>query len=153
MDFRSLRNGPGSGLLDVQRVTPYKAPVPKPFLRLGQYLLIVAMFAACGGHWVVLRSVAWSSMMLEYSRTASWNSALKKTFDGKHPCSMCVSIEKVQKSEGKKDSLVVVKKFHLFLVSTPVIDVLKGEIDHRPALQGRGESRSERPAVPPPRVA
>jgi len=46
-----------------------------------------------GGHWMLLQSVAWTRMIVEYSRRATLETALEETFDGRHPCSMCRLIE------------------------------------------------------------
>jgi hypothetical protein len=71
------------------------------FKKLGTVLCAVAMFSIAGGHWAVLQSVAWTGMVIEYSRDASLTSALSKTFDGKHPCTLCVKIDESKKQEPK----------------------------------------------------
>ena len=39
------------------------------FRKLGHILLIVALLAAVGGHWIVLQSVAWTNMLAGNLRT------------------------------------------------------------------------------------
>ncbi len=42
-----------------------------------------------GGHWGMLQVVAWTGMVITYSRDASLGEAVRKTFDGDHPCALC----------------------------------------------------------------
>ena len=53
---------------------------------------LVAVLAMCGGHWLVLQSVAWGRMIADFSQEDSIGTAIAKTFSGKHPCSMCLQI-------------------------------------------------------------
>jgi hypothetical protein len=46
-----------------------------------------------GGHWVVLQSVAWVRMTVEFSRQATLSTALAKTFSGKYPCRLCLKVQ------------------------------------------------------------
>ena len=43
--------------------------------------------------WVLLQTVAWTGMVISYSRVASFTTALEMTFDGKHPCALCKVVE------------------------------------------------------------
>ncbi len=127
--------------------------MPKALLRLNQYLLIVAMFAACGGHWLVLQSVAWSGMIVEYSRTAGLVVGVEKTFDGQHPCDFCKVIQKSRHSEQTRDAQLIASKFEWFYAAEPAllmppVKSLKHFVSDR-----FHDPRMEPPAVPPPRVA
>ena len=122
-------------------------------LRNGQYLLIAAMFCALGGHWLVLQTVAWGGMIVDYSRGAGFTVAVEKTFDGQHPCPMCKSIEKTRQSEKKHDAVLMEMKLDVFHEATRALV--------RPATSGWQQSvvestpvtRAEPPSVPPPRDA
>lgn len=72
-------------------------------VRLGHVLLIAALLVATGGHWAVLQTVAWTNMLAENLQTGSWSEALTRTFDGKHPCTMCKQISAGKKSEKKAE--------------------------------------------------
>ena len=115
---------------------------------LGKWLLIAAMFSAFGGHWVLLQSVAWTSMAFSNAKHANLTQALEKTFDGQHPCELCKRIEKARQSEKKQDPQIAITKITFFyetrviaLVSPrdcwqqQVDDTFAGNRPHRPILQ------------------
>ena len=60
------------------------------------------MFFAAGGHWAVLQTVAWSRMLIDYSKTSSLATALSDTFDSDHPCPMCKKIAKGKQAEKRE---------------------------------------------------
>ena len=62
----------------------------------------LALLLASSGHWLVLQSVAWTRMLIDYSRTDSLARAVGKTFDGKHPCCMCRAIQEGRKQEQER---------------------------------------------------
>jgi hypothetical protein len=63
-------------------------------LRIALHLAVIAaLFVETGGHWLVLQSVAWTGMLLEYSQESSFGTAMQKTFDGEHPCDLCKTIQ------------------------------------------------------------
>jgi hypothetical protein len=125
--------------------------MPKSLLRAGQLLLIAAMFAGCGGHWLVLQSVAWGGMIAEYARTAKLIVAVEKTFDGQHPCGLCKKIEKGRGNEKKRDAQLVVSKHELFYSAAPAFVLPMGRWWLQTTTNGVAELRTEQPSVPPPR--
>ena len=46
-----------------------------------------------GLHWTLLQTIAWTGMIVSYSRNASLTEAVSKTFDGKHLCKMSKAIK------------------------------------------------------------
>ncbi len=85
---------------------------------IGHSLLFLAMFSIIGGHWAVLQSVAWTGMLLEYSKDSSVSTALIKTFGGKDPCQMCRTIEEGRQKETRLPaSLKADKKIEVFLAA------------------------------------
>ncbi|MEA3207258.1 MAG: hypothetical protein QOE70_315 [Chthoniobacter sp.] len=127
--------------------------MPKALLRPGQYLLVAAMFAACGGHWLVLQSVAWGGMIVEYSRTAKLTVAVEKTFDGRHPCGLCKQIQTGKWQEQKRDAQVLVSQleFVCATVSALVPPACEGWL--LSVADCFSDTRAEQPWVPPPRCA
>jgi hypothetical protein len=81
------------------------------FKRLAHLLLIVALVTATGTHWVILQSVAWTSMLAQNLQEAPVSDALVKTFDGKHPCNICKAITHGKQSEKKSEFPAPVKKW------------------------------------------
>lgn len=127
--------------------------MPQTILRFSRWLLVGALFLAIGGHWAVLQTVAWASMIVDYSRTSALTEAVEKTFDGKHPCGICTVIQRTRQSEKKHDACQVVKKVELFdhkfaplLFPAPEAQTLAIDDLH-------AERRAEAPCSPPPRAA
>jgi hypothetical protein len=122
------------------------------FSRVVQWLAVVALTFALGGHWAVLQSVAWVTMVAGYSQTAPLKAALVKTFDGKHPCPICKFVAKGKKSEQKQEMQKLLTKLDFFLASVPtglfppVPDALC--FTTSPSAAARGDA----PPTPPPRT-
>ncbi len=84
-------------------------------------------------------------------RVESLETAIEKTFDGKHPCALCREIAKGRQGEKKSDVQSEVKKLEFvpgslaIFIGSPTQFVWLGERDAmRPLL-------SQTPPVPPPR--
>lgn len=120
--------------------------------RLGHAFLIAALLAAADTHWLILQSVAWTSMLADNLQGNSLKEAVEITFDGKHPCAICQQIAKGKKSEKKSDFASWVKKLDFshsvpsFVFARPVAFVVP-----RPRTDGT-TSRSDSPPTPPPRL-
>jgi hypothetical protein len=71
--------------------------------RLAQLLLITSLLAGIGGHWVLLQSVAWATMLANNLQSTGVVEAVSNTFDGQHPCSLCLAIQEGRASEKKSD--------------------------------------------------
>jgi hypothetical protein len=54
-------------------------------------------------HWALLQTLAWTGMILKYSRNASFPVAIAKTFDGRHPCALCKTIQQGRAEQKKQD--------------------------------------------------
>ena len=72
----------------------------------GLVACLLAVLAMSGGHWALLQSIAWGRMIADYSQQDSLARALTKTFDGKHPCSLCLRIRSgVQQEKQRQKEL------------------------------------------------
>ena len=60
--------------------------------------LAALILSITGGHWMILQSVAWTRMIVVYSRSSSLQTALGRTFDGRHPCGMCKLIQNAKRT-------------------------------------------------------
>jgi hypothetical protein len=127
--------------------------MPPRLLRLGQYLLIAAMFCALGGHWLVLQTVAWGGMIVDYSRQAGFTVAVGKTFDGQHPCQMCKSIAKTRQTEKKQEAVLMEMKLDVFHEAVRVLVAPKIAFWEMTVPDFSLTSRSDPPSIPPPRKA
>ena len=73
----------------------------KPLLRrIGVVLALLSILVSYGGPWGVLQTIAWSSMLVQYSRDGGLVQGVQDTFDGDHPCALCTKISQArQQSE------------------------------------------------------
>lgn len=93
----------------------------RSILRFITGLLLVLVL---GLHWALLQTVAWTGMIISYSRDASLSEAVSKTFDGEHPCAMCKMIKKGradEKEQQQKQNVKPGSKMEIGLIwqSTP----------------------------------
>ena len=120
-------------------------------LRPVRWLAVVTLTFALGGHWAVLQSVAWMTMVAGYSQTAPLKEALVKTFDGKHPCSLCKFVDRGKKSEQRQETQKLAPKLDFFLAATRVTLYPPSHAPLQACRIGPTDSRSEAPPTPPPR--
>jgi hypothetical protein len=87
-----------------------------------QVRLAVALMLALsvGGHWLVLQSVAWVGMAIDYSREMPLDEAMSSTFDGSRPCALCKAIQQGREEERKQSLLKPGQEFKGFLHALPV---------------------------------
>jgi hypothetical protein len=128
--------------------------MPPLVLRFAQVLMLLVLFAAAGGHWMALQSFAWTRMLISYSQQGQFAEAMAKTFDGKHPCSLCKEIAQEKSKEKSSDRAVSVDHIAAF-VAPAVVTVVRSEgITWMLEIpQQESELRAEQPLSPPPRGA
>ena len=118
-------------------------------------MVVLLTCLSLGMHWAVLQGVAWTGMFLANLNQGTVTEAVEKTFDGEHPCPLCLAVKEGQKKE-KDDSKPLaaksVKKFEAVLVAETRLIAPPAQIRSFPWLVSRFEGRSERPSMPPPRV-
>jgi hypothetical protein len=121
--------------------------------RLATLLCAMALFQIVGGHWAVLQVTAWVGMLVKYSEAEGMEGGIAKTFDGNHPCSLCLSIVQAKQAEKKQSSQLPVAKIYLvahhqgWTLQPPHYTWRLGT---KIALLSSCDSS---PPVPPPRVA
>ncbi len=71
----------------------------------------MALCLSVGLQWAVIQGVAWTGMLVNFSRDGSLIEAVTKTFDGNHPCALCHAVSDGSKKEQKKMVEMPVKKF------------------------------------------
>lgn len=103
-----------------------------------------------------MQSVAWVTMIVDFSRDASLVEAVGKTFDGEHPCSLCKAVASGQEEERERQStladplakLVAVLAAEVLAVSLPSVD----EVRYFP-FGARPCTAEDSLPSPPPRLA
>ena len=133
---------------------PYEEAVRNAFPHASRLLLVVAVFFASGSHWAVLQTMAWSTMLVEFSRTGSVVEAVAKTFDGKHPCQLCSQVKKGLVGEEEQDGPATpLVKIELFHETARAIVLTRPDGVVFPAIELTAERRAVSPTEPPPRRA
>lgn len=113
--------------------------------------MIVAALSATGTHWLALQSVAWTSMLAENLQSVSWQRAVQRTFDGKHPCCLCKEIAKDKQSEKKSDIQTELKKLDYSYTSFEFIFCPPFHFYEVRVADSIAISFSEPPSLPPPK--
>jgi hypothetical protein len=122
------------------------------FARIGRCVVAVALCSSIGGHWLGLQSIAWATMIANYSQHCSVGHAIMQTFDGKHPCDLCKHISKGKDAERKQDNergaakadLICVIRQYMLLPPFVLFDY--SELITSPGCN------SQQPPSPPPRA-
>lgn len=84
--------------------------------------LMLAMLV--GGHWGMLQMVAWTGMLIDFSRDNSFVTAVEMTFDGEHPCAICQEVDRgIAADLGSDDDQAPGK-----VIKTMKLDALVGQV-------------------------
>lgn len=131
-------------------------PTQQRLRKFAQGLVVLALCASIGLHWVVLQSAAWVGMAVTYSVEKGVVKGLSETFDGEHPCAMCKLVNEGVKSEqtpadgqtppAKTKEL----KLTLALVSVPAFVFSSETPQGWSTVSSTASVRHERPVTPPP---
>jgi hypothetical protein len=125
--------------------------VSNVFRSIGRAVTIFALCCAIGLHWLTLQSIAWTSMIIDYSKHGTLCEAIKLTFDGAHPCSLCHIVDRGKTTEKKSDLQLLMPKIDMICTKRAItlvrpfayVDYTAGDF----SVFQIGES----PPVPPPR--
>jgi hypothetical protein len=121
------------------------------FRKFGHVLMIIAVLTATGTHWLAFQSVAWTAMLAENLETSSFQRALQRTFDGKHPCCLCKQIAKDKQSEKKSDVQVELKKPDFSHNRFEFVFCAPSDFYEVRAAENEALSLTRAPALPPPK--
>jgi hypothetical protein len=113
--------------------------------------MIFAVLTATGTHWLVLQSVAWTTMLATNLHTTSLEQAVASTFDGKHPCCLCKAIAKAKQSEKKSDIPVESRKLEYSYLKFEFLFCPPSEFYEVRAADESATVLTHTPPVPPPK--
>jgi hypothetical protein len=131
----------------------FNAPMDRLMTRCAKWLLVLALVASVGGHWMILQGVAWSTMLVRFAQSMPLVRAVACTFDGDHPCALCLVIKEGKKSEKKSDQeSAPTKQLDWLLQATPQFVCLGSPPPCPDSPPAAPHVRCEPPPVPPPRV-
>ena len=126
-------------------------------LRITQFVFVLIFIFSLGLQWALLQAVAWTSMFISYSRNAPLTEAVVKTFDGEHPCPMCLKIrESRQQEERQQKSALSTKTLRMSDLILSNLQVLLTFVptdsdDAASFVLGPHADFIESPPTPPPR--
>jgi hypothetical protein len=120
-------------------------------LRLAKFILMLALACSIGLHWVVLQSLAWTSMLAGNLRHDSLAQAVTHTFDGQHPCCLCKAIAAGKKSEKKSEFTSFLKALEFPPASEDFALIIPARFAFPSAVDFFARTLSETPPTPPPR--
>ncbi|HUR46832.1 MAG TPA: hypothetical protein VMZ27_13220 [Candidatus Saccharimonadales bacterium] len=116
-------------------------------------LLVCLLVCGLSGHWAVLQSVAWTTMLLQNMNSAPLVVALSKTFDGKHPCKICKVVAEGKKAERRQDAQAPQLKIELFCEVLTVRMPVPPQFLLAATSARSTRDRREPPPLPPPRLS
>lgn len=88
------------------------------FRHFGCIVFCLSFFASVDGHWMLLQSIAWTRMTVQFSKTVPVTQAVVEAIGGKRPCKRCHEIAKGRAKEERKDSQKTKKKTEPLFCST-----------------------------------
>lgn len=124
-----------------------------PLRALTKIVAVSVLVLSLGLHWALLQTVAWTGMLIAYSRDGSFKQAVVKTFDGKHPCPLCKAIEKGRADEKRpeKQPIKPGPKLDCGLVWQAIRFDFKCARERIPTLDAAAPARADEPPKPRPR--
>jgi hypothetical protein len=118
---------------------------------IARALTIFALCCAIGLHWIALQSLAWTTMIIDYSKRAPLCQAIAQTLDGAHPCSLCHAVNLGKNSEKKSDLQSPTPKIDMICVSRAA-SLFRPFVSFQYAARDFSFDKAGRsPPVPPPR--
>ena len=125
--------------------------LPSVFLPIGRAVTVFALCCAIGLHWIALQSLAWTTMLIDFSKRAPLCRAISQTFDGAHPCSLCHVVNAGKSSEKKSDLQSQTQKIDMICASR-AISLLQPFVPLEYAARDFSfEVLRRSPPAPPPR--
>ena len=120
--------------------------------RIGNLLLIVMLLVTTGGHWALLQSFAWGTMLADHLQSQSLTESMEQTFDGQHPCKLCCAIRAAKKAEKRAEFPGAAKKVEFPPLAARWVLVGPSTFQLLNSADRFAESSLPQPPVPPPRL-
>ena len=100
----------------------------------------------------VLQSVAWTKMLVDYSRTEGIAAAVEKTFDGQHPCTLCMKVQTTEHEQQEQQATSPVPDIKGVIAPALIACMPSFVIVDFPWMDCAGTQSRDLPSVPPPRA-
>lgn len=122
----------------------------KPSRLLPRLGLILALLAAADVHLALLQGYGWATMAWRGAHSGSVSRALSDTFDGQHPCSVCIAVKKAARGPGLRASSPV--KAELFYQTAKAGAPARPARSKVSALDAETSGIAASPQTPPPKT-
>ena len=122
-------------------------------MSMRQIITVVVLVLTLGLHWALLQSAAWVSMIVRFAQHDTLTLAVSKTFDGRHPCSLCLFVADGKKTEQQQQQQteLTVQKLEIFCETAGAFAFQESPPNPFEPSDQEGLARFERPPLPPPR--
>ncbi len=124
----------------------------RSWLRIVAVTLLVL---SLGLHWAILQTVAWTGMLISYSRSSGLSEGISRTFDGQHPCPLCrlVTEGRAKERQPNPQTPATSSKLDPALPWFPFAYDFAGRFENPRHPDRFALKRRESPPKPPPRSA
>jgi hypothetical protein len=119
---------------------------------IARAVTIFALCCAIGLQWVALQSIAWTTMIVNYSKRGSLCGAIAQTFDGAHPCSLCHIVDMGKAAEKKSDLQLITPKIDMICIKRAITLIQPFGFIGYVADDFSVYQIAESPPAPPPRA-
>jgi hypothetical protein len=121
------------------------------FAKIGKFLTVAVLVTTLGAHWTVLQTAAWTAMLANNLQSGSLQTAVEKTFDGKHLCPVCQAIAAGKQSEKKNEFSFQSQKLEFPPAAENFILIAPARFDFLPRENFSAKNFTSKPPLPPPR--
>ena len=121
------------------------------FVRIGKIFLVLSLVAMLGAHWALLQTVAWTTMLADNLHAHSLAESMIHTFDGKHPCPICMAIAAGKKTENKSEAVSPTLKLEFPPVTEHFVLIAPSRFELLPLENSFAKSLAQKPLLRPPR--
>jgi hypothetical protein len=121
------------------------------FVRMGKIFIVLALAAMLGAHWMLLQSVAWTTMLADNLCTHSVKESVTETFDGQHLCPLCKAIAAGKQTEKKTDFSLQSQKLEFPPVKESFVLIAPSQFQLFPLENSFAKSFALKPLLQPPR--
>jgi hypothetical protein len=122
------------------------------FSRVSRSALALAVCCSIGGQWIALQSIAWATMLVDYSQNCSFKQAIVQTFAGNRPCALCKHVSKGSANEKTRDKMRLATKADLICFRRAIACLPRFIAFEYPELTSSPVNGFHEPLSPPPRA-
>lgn len=113
---------------------------------------VLVLVLTLGLHWALLQAIAWTGMVISYSRDNPFRDAVSMTFDGQHPCALCHVVKEGRAATQEQEESLPINKLPLADIWAKPHYCFDSERESILIRIDTPDSRVEAPPKPRPRI-